>query len=113
MVVLRATNYVVLEEGIYEACLSRVEEETGEYGIYLKWTFDIRGEEVSGLTSSRTGQKAKARAWIEAILGRALADGEDINTDHLYGIAARVYVTVVQLPDGGECNRVEKVLKKA
>lgn len=111
MVVLRATNYVVLEEGIYEAVLARVEEETGEYGIYLKWIFDVKGEEFSGLTSSRTGQKAKARAWIEALLSRALSDGEEIDTNHLYGSECRVYVTVVQLPDGGECNRVEKVLK--
>jgi hypothetical protein len=54
---------------------------------WLKWTFQVyssdEGVELTAGSSVRFGPKAKARLWVEALLGRKLDTDETIDTDKL------------------------------
>lgn len=64
------------------------------------WTFQIVGGEYSGLTvkgasepkvtnlTEPTGSLALAKPWIEALLGREIALGEEVDTDDYIGLTA-------------------------
>jgi hypothetical protein len=90
----------------------------GKPGKFNKWewTFGVYDGEYTGLTvrgnsepritslEERTGSLHLARPWVEALLGRELALGEEIDTDDLIGLAG--VGTVEHLPprpkkDGG------------
>ncbi len=111
----KAKEYRTLEEGCYPALLENIEEREGSTGRYCRWVFAAQSPQgdpipVAGLTSLRSGPKAKGRQWVEAILGSKMKAGEEIDLDELVGKPCRVQVTVVDLEDGGRFNRVEKVL---
>lgn len=77
-------------DGVYPATLLRIEEVENpesqfEQKTYLRWTFHVYhtedGAEMTANSSLAFGPKAKARKWMEAVLGRKLAVGEEIDPD--------------------------------
>ena len=103
-----------LPPGLYSATLKRIEEREGVHGPYLMWKFAIRHEggevNLSAITSMNCAPKARARQYAEALLGRALTAGEDLEPAALYGAACQVVVTVVEHDKGETFNKVERVL---
>ena len=113
-----AADYPVLEPGIYSATFLRTEElaEEGTFGPYIDWYFAVETEDgtvdVSGRSSkpARLTRATKARQWVEEILGRALAKGENIDTRSLEGTRVRL---TVGLNDTGQFNRVIDIHRDA
>lgn len=82
-----------IDDGVYEALLMHVEimdptEKSISDKPWMKWTFTLfQGSEeeieLTAASSTAITPKAKARPWVEAVLGRKLANHEEIDTDDL------------------------------
>jgi hypothetical protein len=90
MAKLTATQGMQIDDGSYEATLLSIEEceptpNSPNQNPWLKWIFHVYisedGTELSAASSMAFGPKAKARGWMEALLGRKLAPGEEIDTE--------------------------------
>jgi hypothetical protein len=103
------TGGVDIADGAYEATLLEVEvceptDKSPNKKPWLKWTFEVydgspEGIVMTAASSTALGPKAKARPWVEALLGRRLEPGEEIDTDTL---APRdCQVVVKNDPDAG------------
>jgi hypothetical protein len=103
-----------LPPGLYAAVLESIEERESANGPYLMWKFTIdhdgRQEMVSAPTSMNCGPKAKARQYAEALLGRPMTPGEELEPVALYGAPCQVLLMAVSLDTGGIVNRIERVL---
>lgn len=86
------TGSIQIEDGVYDATLLGIDiqEPTAKspnQNPWFKWTFHVydseEGQEMSAASSTAFGPKAKARQWIEGMLGRKLDAGEEIDTDAL------------------------------
>jgi len=87
--------------GLYEGELKTITEKTSffknadtgeeERRTYYQWGFQIRNDEeyggrwINANVSSSFGPKSKQRQWVESMLGRTLATGEEFDTDDLIG----------------------------
>jgi hypothetical protein len=93
-------------DGQYDGRLVRVEEvETKNYGLRLKWTFNVDdpndplgAPEVTKFTSLSANESSKAGEIIVALTGRSLARGERLLREKLYGLPCRL---IVGHNDGG------------
>jgi len=80
-----------LEEGLYFAKLVSVEEIATTIGPALRWTFEVDGQMVSGITSTSTSPASKLRRWFAA-LGGTVESGE-IDTDTVLNRPCQVRIT--------------------
>ncbi len=120
-------DFIVLDEDTYDAAYQRYEEFTGEYGPGVKMFFTVayadeqdttQYTEISGMASlpqGGLGTKCKLRSWIEALMGRALNDGEDISLESLSNSPCRLSLSKKKgkaREDGSTAtfNRIDKVL---
>ncbi len=105
MVKLTASDYELLEPGIYTAELEEVEDAVNQDGNpYLRWKFaladdDYVGRYITGLSSINFGPKAKARQWFETLVGRGIEPGETIDTSEAVG---RQGMLVIGTKDRGD-----------
>jgi hypothetical protein len=84
------TDYEPLPPGLYVGKLSDIEPRESATGEYRRWRWDIlegpyAGRRVYANTSTNFGPQAKARQWVENILGRELEAGEQIGVEDLLG----------------------------
>jgi hypothetical protein len=90
--------------GTYAAEFVGVEaQEANEYGAGLKWTWRIISGPHAGATATRITGPAPTRAnacgkILAGLLGRPLAEGEDVDTTALKG---RRYFIVVEATEKG------------
>jgi hypothetical protein len=102
-----------LRPGTYRAVLTGVELRENERGRFLRWLFEVRTRTgsalVTGTTSTKFGAGAKARAWVEALLNRPLAPGEELDSDELVGLPCYVVVRERTTADGTMLPTVEQV----
>jgi hypothetical protein len=104
MPVYTATDYEPLDPGLYVGRLVEIREAKSEHGTYFRWIFVIRDEDYEGRqihanVSDKFGPGSKARQWVEAMIGRRLANGERFDTDDLIG--QDFHVTVVNVEKDG------------
>ncbi len=94
MAIFRATGSAMnLADGIYPSTLLAIDEQAPVPGgpsadPWLKWRFLVYdgsedGCELTAASSCRSGPKSKARGWVEAVLGRRLAVGEELDTERI------------------------------
>jgi hypothetical protein len=99
--------------GTYRAILTGVELRENERGHFLVWSFELRLKTgtatATGTTSTKFGAGAKARAWVEALLNRPLAPGEELDSDELVGLPCYVVVRERTTADGTTLPAVEQV----
>lgn len=84
---------VQIDDGSYGATLLEIREEEATPNSpndsnWLKWMFSVdngttAGVEMTATSSLRFGPKAKARLWVEALLGRKMEVDEEIDTTAL------------------------------
>ena len=120
MPTVKAPIEVTLKPGVYDSVFRGIEEktgkdlQTGEDRIYWQWHFGTRtksGElDLIANSSANFGGKAKARGWAEAILGRAIKPGEDVDLDKLIGLSCRLVLTTKEIEKVGLVNRIESVV---
>jgi hypothetical protein len=90
MALFTAEDYEPLPPGLYVGELSDIESRESANGEYRRWGWDVvegpyAGRQVYANTSTNFGPQAKARQWVENILGRELKSGEQINIEDLVG----------------------------
>ena len=84
---------VQIEDGVYVAQLLSIDVQqpapTSPYqNPWLKWRFAVEngsaeGMELTAASSTSFGPKAKARKWIETLLGKKLNPGDEVDPDTL------------------------------
>lgn len=107
---------IIIDDGVYDATLLSIEETAAtpnspNKNPWFKWLFQVydsdEGQEMSAASSMAFGSKTKARKWVEALLGKKLELGEEIETDTL--CPKDCQVVVKNNPDSGFA-RIEDVL---
>ena len=102
-----------LEEGVYPAVLNKVEQKETVHGESLMWTFIVPAEdgaEVVGFSSMSPSTKAKAYTWAAAIMGE-IDPKTGWGPEDVEDMPCRIVLGIVEDSNGGEKNKVEKVLK--
>lgn len=108
-------GYDPLPTGEYDARLTSIETVDGQYGVQVKFTFELTdpahsGRRLTAYTRLSDSLKGKLAQYVGAILGRPLQAGEVINWDALMNRPARLVVLKAVKPDGTVYNRVQEVL---
>ena len=85
-----AEDYEPLPPGLYVGKLLDIEARESANGEYRRWCWEIldgpyAGQKVYANSSTNFGPQAKARQWVENVLGRELEAGEHIGTEDLVG----------------------------
>lgn len=120
-------NDFSLEPGAYRAKLVSVEEadgtnyKTGEPEKYRRWTFELveegyEGQQIYDNSTMAFGPAAKAREWVEALLGgRKLERGETIGEEELIGRECDLGIEMKETDRGTfpRINSVHPVRKKS
>jgi hypothetical protein len=75
-----AEDYEPLPPGLYVGKLLDIESRESANGEYRRWSWEIlngqyAGQKVYANSSTNFGPQAKARQWVENILGRELEAG--------------------------------------
>jgi hypothetical protein len=100
----------VLEDGVYDAKLTNVEQKETKFGERLMWTFEVDGEgvEVVGWTSMSPSTKAYAYQWASAI-GGEIDPKLGWGPEDVIGGECVVVLEVAEDAQGTEKNKVVKV----
>jgi hypothetical protein len=90
MTLFTAEDYEPLPTGLYIGKLLGVEPRESANGEYRRWSWEVldgpeAGRTVYANTSTNFGPQAKARQWVENVLGRELEAGEQIGIEDLVG----------------------------
>mgnify|MGYP001160036530 CR=1 FL=1 len=101
--------------GDYEAVITEVEEDEGQFGEQYKYIFQItngeaKGTNLFGWSSQKLSKKSKYREWAVAALGRTIGPGDELTVDDLVGKPIRITVLREAADDGSEYNKVKSVL---
>ena len=91
-----------IPEGVYKAKLKDIEEGTGEYGDYVKFTFEIAEGEYKGITrnsvaskkisKTSSGKASKLYDYVKALTKTTPITGEDIDLESLIGKECQIIV---------------------
>jgi hypothetical protein len=98
--------------GLYPATVNEIAEEEGNWGRYLKLTFELdTGATVTGCCSAKFSTRSKFYRWVKALLfdGHPAPKGYRLNADRLVGRSCSVQVGLERDKDGENYNVVEAV----
>ncbi len=103
MALFTAEDYEALPPGLYVGQLLDIESRESANGQYRRWGWEIlegpyAGRKVYANTSTNFGPQAKARQWVENILGRELEAGEQIGVEDLMGGKHHLMIENVKRP---------------
>jgi hypothetical protein len=90
MTLFIAEDYEPLPPGLYVGKLLDIESRESANGEYKRWSWEIlegphTGQKVYANSSTNFGPQAKARQWVENVLGRELEAGEHVDIEDLVG----------------------------
>ena len=88
MALWKAEAHDPVPPGLYPAELLDIEARESENGEYRRWSWKVlegphAGRILYANTSTNFGPQAKARQWVENILGREVEAGEQIGIEDL------------------------------
>ena len=115
MALFTAEDYEPLPPGLYVGKLLDIEPRESANGEYRRWSWEIlegsyAGQKVYANTSTNFGPQAKARQWVENILGRELEAGEQVGIEDLVGGKHHLMIENVKR-DGRTFDNVSTVQK--
>jgi hypothetical protein len=115
MTLFTAEDFEPLPPGLYIGKLLDVEPRESANGEYRRWSWEVldgpeAGRTVYANTSTNFGPQAKARQWVENVLGRELEAGEQIGIEDLVGGKHHLMVENVKR-DGRTFDNVSAVNK--
>ena len=115
MALFTAEDYEALPPGLYVGKLLDIESRESANGEYRRWGWEIlegpyAGRKVYANTSTNFGPQAKARQWVENVLGRELEAGEQVGLEDLVGGKHHLMVENVKR-DGRTFDNVSAVHK--
>jgi hypothetical protein len=118
--VKEATVSPAIPEAVYRAALVFVDEGTGQYGEYLKLTFEIVDGEHKGvvktlvcskkLTKSKSGKSSKLFDVVKALTKSDPGSGASIDLEDLIGKACQIVIKNGKQIDGVQYQDVSAVL---
>ena len=88
----------------------------GKYGERLRFKYEIaetgayQGRTLYAFATPSGNPQSKCLRWCQALLGRPLEAGEQLNLESLVGKYARAVVVVKQTADGREVNVIQELL---
>lgn len=110
-----------IPEGVYKAVLKDIEEGSGEYGDYVKFTFEIAEGEFKGITrnsvaskklsKSNSGKTSKLYDYVKALTKTAPSAGEEIDLDGLKGKECQIIVKDGTEKDGIQYQVITAVMQ--
>lgn len=121
---LTATDFELLDAGTYGIELARIgDPQDGDFGRFIRLTFKVRDAadweplfssngdefELDAQASYKLGQKTKLRGWVEALLGRPLESGEELDLDSLVGKRALAGIIQREGTQGGTFNNIATI----
>ena len=85
---LKTEDYEPMEAGDYRARFTGYEEDEGVHGPFVKMYFEIldkeyAGKSLKGIASAKFNPLSKLFAWTQALLGRPIERGEELELDDL------------------------------
>lgn len=93
---ITASDMEVVEPGGYNGTLTSIIEGNGKFGDFYDWNFKVDGPdgpvEVSRRTSAKFGPSTLSRKFVNALLGRTVEKGEQVDLDSLIGRKARLKI---------------------
>ena len=111
-----STGSIQIDDGVYDATLLSIDEQEAtakspNQNPWFKWLFHVydseEGQEMTAASSTNFGPKAKARKWIEGLLGKKLEPGEIFDTESI--CPRDCQVVIKNDPDSGFA-RIEDVM---
>ncbi len=110
-IVIQKKTSIALEQGVYEAVISSIEQTTGTYGEQLRWKFRLGDDlELSGWTSMVFSESSKLFKWYSAAMGHEFNPTADFNSSFAIGKTVQIDVSIKVGTDGSQYNKVEAVL---
>lgn len=121
LVVKEAEAPEPIPEGVYKAVLKDIEEGTGEYGDYVKFTFEIIEGDYKGttrnsvaskkLSKSNSGKTSKLYDYVKALNKKAPTTGEEIDLESLKGKECQIIVQDGEEKDGITYQVIQSVMQ--
>jgi hypothetical protein len=115
---IKAATNTPIEDGLYDAQITKWEEAEGDYGPQIRWTYDlgavadINGDiderTLTGYTSQKVSPKSKLWALAKAA---GLDPAQGVDPDKLVGCTVTINVILRPGNDGGQYNRIDSVAK--
>ena len=110
---IEQTVYEVVPPGRYIARLAEASGEEGQWGPFVKLTFeldepDYEGVNVTACASAKFSSRSKLYRWAKALFGKPIPKSYALDTADLVGRRCELGLEVVE-EDGTEFNRVESI----
>jgi len=109
-----------IPEGLYKAYLKEIEEGTGEFGDYLRFSFIVvDGKFKNSLKSavaskklsvSKSGKVSKLYGFVKALMGKDIDAGETLDLEKLKGKSCQILVKNDREIDGVMFQKVAEVM---
>ena len=125
-------SFEILPEGLYQFRLADMEnmgpgqafDNEREPKDRIKWVFEIEsvisgdeeaeervGEQVWFFTSLSMHRKSTMRAWCEGLIGREIAEGENVSADDMIGKRGRANIVHYKKLTGDTGHKIASLLK--
>jgi hypothetical protein len=110
---IEQTVYETVPPGRYNAKLVEVTEDQGNWGLFVKLTFELEdpqydGVNVTGAASAKFSSRSKLYKWCRALFGRQIPKTYTLDTADLVGRRCELGLEIVE-DDGTEFNRIESI----
>ena len=112
-----------IPEDIYEAVLKEVDEDSGTYGDYVKFTFEIRKGDYAGVErnliaskkltrpkSGGGGKSSKLYDIVKILSGDNMEPGKEVILDDLIGKSCQIVVKDGEEKDGIMFQKISHVM---
>lgn len=109
-----------IPEGLYKAVVKEIGEDTGEYGDYVKFIFEISEGEYKGtersliaskkLSKSKSGKNSKLYDIVKVWKKNSLENGEEITIDDLVGKKCQIVVKDGKEVDGVMFQKITDIM---
>jgi hypothetical protein len=107
---IQKVSYEPVEPGVYTGTIQDVSEAEGRFGLQLRFTIALDGEDSYRLVAwcnPVLSPKSKLFRWVRAIMGEV---PDVLDTNSLIGKPCRVTVSTRQGENGEEFNRIDDIL---
>lgn len=120
IIVTEAEAQEPIPEGVYKAIVKEIEEGEGEFGEYIKFTFEITDESQKGVTRSsvaskklsllKSGKTSKLYEYVKALTKSEPETGEEFDVETLKGLPCQIFVKNGKEKDGILYQNIDAVM---
>ena len=113
-IIIEQAQYTIVPTAEYKARIVEIDEDEGQFGPQVKFSFIILGGEYDGQTllgwcSAKFSSQSKLYHWTRAAFSADIPTDYSFNSDDLLNRKVALTVVIKQKDDGSEFNRIEDV----